>query len=103
MSSIASTSTSWWKRTASSTKISASRNAVAPNAPTANSARRRPRVSITARQPAQGLQPLRVEPADVAREVGEREVAEILDQRRDLGLGARPQVVLARERRGVDV
>ena len=57
--SSAATSTSPWKRTASNANTSASRNAVAPNAATANSARRR---SVTVGQPAELLQPLRVEP-----------------------------------------
>ena len=51
--SNAPSSTSRWKRMASSTKISASRNAVTPNAATANSARRR---SFTAR-PTGGASP----------------------------------------------
>src|SRR5436190_17530815 len=85
----------------SSTKTSASRNAVAPNAATANSARRKSLV-ITG-EPAQRLQPLRVELPDVAREVRQREIAEVLDERRDLGLGAGLEVLLARQRGRVDI
>src|SRR3954469_13655475 len=109
-------STSWWKRIASITQMSDSRNAVEPNAPTANSARRRRPASGTAGQPpealeALGVEPIHVagrggrrgEPIHVAGEVREREIAEVLHQRRDLGLRARREVVLARERGRVDV
>src|SRR3954466_3516252 len=81
-----STRTSWWKRIASSNHTSESRNAVEPNAPTANSARRRRLASGTAGQPPEALAALGVEPIHVAGEVREREIAEVLHQGRDLGL-----------------
>src|SRR3954471_2344300 len=96
-------STSWWKRIASITQMSDSRNAVEPNAPTANSARRRRPASGTAGQPPEALETLGVEPIHVAGEVREREIAEVLHERRDLGLRACREVVLARERGRVDV
>src|SRR4051794_4479366 len=85
----------------SSTNTSASMNAVTPNAATANSARRKS--LLIAGQPAQRLQPLGIELPDVACEVCQREIAEVLDERRDLGLGAGLEVLLARERGRVDV
>src|SRR3954454_3674693 len=96
----AATSTSPWKRTASSAKTSASRNAVTPNAATANSARRS---SVTVRQPPELLQPLGVEPAGVLGEVGEREIAEVLDECRALGVRAPAQVLVSRQRARVHV
>src|SRR3954452_71555 len=103
--STPSSSTSWWKRTASRTKTSDNRNAVEPNAATANSARRKRPASVlvTLGKPPEPRAPLWVQPAHMASEVRQREIAEVLHHGRDLRLGPPLEVVLARERRRVDV
>src|SRR5688572_8388190 len=93
-------STAAWCRAASA--ATTARTATAHSASTSSASARR-RSSVIARQPPDLLAALRVEPRHRPREVRERDVAVLLHERADLGLGPRLRVLLVAQGRHVDV